>query len=285
MGSFTSGGKLRIIGHENKLHGEGIQFSFRFNEYLKKEEAFSLLEERLQNEIDWFYPKGSPLNYWILDVPKLLLEYPHIDRYNGWLKGLMRIIPTYEIKEDEEFGQPCKNTVIFFKLVPGIQDSKYFDIDVPELKPFIERFKLDHPDLSKCAFIMMRFDDTRLHKEILDVVRKVCKKHGLKALRADDKRYSDDLFSNIRTYMHCCRFGIAIFERLSLEEFNPNVSLEVGYMMAQGKPVCLLKDKTLNSLHTDLIGRLYENFDIQDPEYSIPTSLEKWLKDKEIIFE
>ena len=31
-----------------------------------------------------------------------------------------------------------------------------------------------------------------------------------------------------------------MFERLESERYNPNVALEVGYMMALGKPVCLL---------------------------------------------
>jgi nucleoside 2-deoxyribosyltransferase len=83
--------------------------------------------------------------------------------------------------------------------------------------------------------------------------------------------------------MHGCAFGIGIFERITTEDFNPNVSLELGYMMALGKPVCLLKDKYLNFLHTDLVGRLYLPFDPQDPETSIPNVLEKWAKDKRIV--
>jgi hypothetical protein len=54
-------------------------------------------------------------------------------------------------------------------------------------------------------------------------------------------------------------------------------------MTALGKSVCLLKDSTLKSLHTDLVGKLYREFNTQDPERTIPPSLEKWLKDKGII--
>ena len=53
---------------------------------------------------------------------------------------------------------------------------------------------------------------------------------GIAALRADDKEYHDDLLPNVLTYIYGCRFGIAVFERLEAEDFNPNVSLEVGYM-------------------------------------------------------
>jgi hypothetical protein len=52
--------------------------------------------------------------------------------------------------------------------------------------------------------------------------------------------------------------------------------------MALNKPVLLLKDKTLKSLQTDLVGKLYHQFDFQYPEKTIPLVLDKWLSDKEI---
>ena len=65
--------------------------------------------------------------------------------------------------------------------------------------------------------------------------------------------------------------------------FNPNVSLEVGILLGLRKPVCLLKDKTLSVLHTDLIGKLYRTFDPHNPAHSIPDALRAWLKDREIV--
>jgi hypothetical protein len=49
--------------------------------------------------------------------------------------------------------------------------------------------------------------------------------HGLKALRADSKAYHSDLYTNILTYVYGCSFGIAIFERIEQDDFNPNVAL------------------------------------------------------------
>lgn len=71
-------------------------------------------------------------------------------------------------------------------------------------------------------------------------------------------------------------------ERIEADDFNPNVSLEVGYMFALKKPVCLLKDKTLKTLHTALVGKLYRVFDPQDPASSVPPVLTQWLEDKGI---
>ena len=83
--------------------------------------------------------------------------------------------------------------------------------------------------------------------------------------------------------MHGCASGIALFERLTEEDFNPNVSLEVGYMLALGKEVCLLKDQNLKHLHTDLIGSLYDSIDVLNPKITVPSALDKWMKDKGMI--
>lgn len=200
-----------------------------------------------------------------------------------WLRGRISISPEYEFREREVGDEMCEETRVQFIVTPRELTSDMPLVNFPELKSFIERFQVDHQDPQCCAFLMMKYEETPLHKRIIKAVRETCSRFTIKALRADDKRYADDLLPNVRTYMHGCSFGIAIFERLTADVFNPNVSLEVGYMIAQGKPVCLLKDSTLPSLHSDLVGRLYEEFDTQKPEESIPPVLEKWLKDKEMI--
>jgi hypothetical protein len=130
---------------------------------------------------------------------------------------------------------------------------------------------------------MMRLRDTSAHGDITESIKATLGKYGVTGLRADDKSYHDDLFPNVLTYLYGCSFGIAVFERLEEESFNPNVALEVGYMRAVRKPVCLLKDRTLKTLQTDLVGKLYKEFDPQSPKTTIPDVLEKWLRDKEII--
>lgn len=152
-----------------------------------------------------------------------------------------------------------------------------------ELAESLKRFRKDHPNPSKCAFIMMRFGTTKAHNEIVQSIRDTLGAHEIKALRADDKDYHDDLFWNILTYIYGCDFGVAVFERIEQEEFNPNISLEVGYTMALRKPVLLLKDRTLKNLNTDLIGKLYKVFDPQSISDSVRPQLERWLSDKELI--
>ena len=149
-----------------------------------------------------------------------------------------------------------------------------------EICDSLARFTQHHPDPDRVAFLMMRFGNTKAHRDIVDAVRAALGRHGIVALRADDKDYHDGLLQNVQTYMHDCGFGIAIFERIETESFNPNVSFEVGYMLALGKPVCLLKDRTLTTLQTDLIGRLYKQFDPLAPKDSILPQLTQWLSDR-----
>lgn len=152
-----------------------------------------------------------------------------------------------------------------------------------EITESLARFRQDFPDPNRLAFVMMQFGSTTAHKKILAGIRNALEPHGMTALRADDKEYHDDLYFNILTYIYGVRFGIAVFERIQEDNFNPNVSLEVGYMLGLRKSVCFLKDKTLKTLHTDLVGKLYRSFDPLDPETSIPTELFAWMDQKGFI--
>lgn len=54
-------------------------------------------------------------------------------------------------------------------------------------------------------------------------------------------------------------------------------------MTALGKPVLLLKDRTLKVLQADLIAKLYKVFNALDPEASIGPQIEKWIHDKSLL--
>lgn len=128
----------------------------------------------------------------------------------------------------------------------------------------------------------MRFGDEASLKKITEIVKKTAEKHGLTVVRADDQQYHDNTFENIQTYLHGCGFGIALFERFQSDAWNANVAFEVGYMKALGKPVLLLKDRTIGNLQADLIGKLYKQFDPETPEETIPVQLEQWFADNGI---
>ena len=164
-----------------------------------------------------------------------------------------------------------------------VAESRHELLHPLELTESLQRFKIDNPVYERNAFIMMRFGTTIQHVEIVKAIRLLLSKYDIKGHRADDKEYHEDLFSNVQTYMHGCAFGVAVFEQLEVNSFNPNVSLEVGYMRGLRKRVCLLKDNSLMTLHTDLLGKLYRSFDSQMASTTIPSELGSWLRDKDIV--
>lgn len=202
--------------------------------------------------------------HWVLSIPTTLIE-------------------TISEEKIKEFATLYIEAIL--QAVKKQADNKISDeaISIPELSKYIEAFTNDYPKAQKTAFIIMQFSKTKAHEEIVQTIKSTLKKHNIIGLRVDDKEYSDDLFQNIRTYMHCTDFGISVFERILEDTFNPNVSLEVGYMLGLGKSVCFLKDNTLQQLHSDLVGKLYKPFDPQDILPTLPLQLEKWMKDKGLV--
>lgn len=149
----------------------------------------------------------------------------------------------------------------------------------PSIVDSLARFSAEYIP-SETAFIMMRFSKTNRHTQITDAIKSTLKDLGITGLRADDVPFHDDLLPNVETYMHGCGIGIAVLERIETNDINPNVSLEIGYMLGLGKPVCLLKDSTLPVLQADLAGKLYSVFSLEDIQRSIQRELTAWIVGK-----
>ena len=263
---------------------EGVKVSFHltsFSNKYQRRQAIKAIERILEkNNVSWITTGHKE---WTLDLDKLKKFIPDFPSMN-WFKGKVSLEPEFETEERIVFDKPKYDARVAFYIVPEALRRPVMPLEPPiEIKESFERFKHDYPDPTKVAFIMMQFGKTKAHNEIVKAIRKVLDSHGISGVKADDKQYHDDLFPNVMTYLCGCGFGIAVFERIEAEKFNPNVSLEVGYMFAFKKPVCLLKDRTLKTLHTDLVGKLYKAFDPQDPIKTIPDEITQWLFDKGII--
>jgi hypothetical protein len=152
-----------------------------------------------------------------------------------------------------------------------------------EIAVSLDRLRKKFPDATKLGFLIMPFEDDKPYTQIVEAIKRTAEKHGLNVVRADENEFHSHLWENVQTLLHGCAFGIAIYDRIRKEDPNPNVGLEVGYLMAMNKPVLLLKDKTANALQSDLAGRLYKNFDTHDPANTIPGQMTKWLEDNGII--
>jgi len=167
-----------------------------------------------------------------LDLDKLLDKLkefiPDFSSMN-WFKGKVSLEPEFETEERIVFDKPKYDARVAFYIVPEVLRRPVMPLEPPiEIKESFERFKHDYPDPTKVAFIMMQFGKTKAHNEIVKAIRRVLNSHDISGVKADDKQYHDDLFPNVMTYLYGCGFGIAVFERIEAEKFNPNVSLEVG---------------------------------------------------------
>jgi protein-tyrosine-phosphatase len=102
--------------------------------------------------------------------------------------------------------------------------------------------------------------------------------YSLSLIRADLKQFKPTLWDNVKCCMDASNYGIAVFEQIDERDINPNISLELGYMLSQGKKCLLLKEKRVPTLPSDLVGHLYRNFDSYDIEKTIKHEVENWLK-------
>lgn len=119
--------------------------------------------------------------------------------------------------------------------------------------------------VDKNVFVMMRYRDTDQFQQIEAIITGTLQKAGLHARLAKDVPRDLLLWENIRKYMNACKFGIAVFDSLPRVKgeprLNPNICTELGYMLAQGKPCLLLKDKKLTTLQSNLQGFIFQPFD------------------------
>jgi hypothetical protein len=247
----------------------------------QKGEALSLLLKEMQiTSVSWFVPDRKE---WAFDLDQMKQEFKDLAMLD-WFNGRVYLEPEFEVKKEDLDISKGKyyETHISFYINPNVLGVKPLH-NPPEIQHSLRDFRLDHPDPKRVAFIMMRFGKTPAHEKIVQGIKDALAPYGINAVRADDKDWHSDLYYNVLTCLYGCGFGVAVFERIENDDFNSNVALEVGYIMALGKSVCLLKDQTLTSLHTDLVGKLYKTFDPQDPISSIPSQLTKWMQDKKII--
>lgn len=263
---------------------EGLQISFNADKFSHSQGkcAIEYIKKVVKdNELGWVVPDEK---VWIVDLDKLRKDIPELSEI-PWFRKKAFVEPEFMGEDVVRHGKQKYTAKVIINILHDTLKKRIVQSsEIPtEIRSSIKRFWVDYPEPENVAFIIMRFGKIDAYDSIVSSIKAELKKHGIIGVRADEKEYHDDLFNNVLTYIYGCGFGIAVYERIEDEIFNPNIALEVGYMMALKKPVCLLKERTLRVLHTDLVGKLYKEFDIFDPETTISLELSKWLRDKGII--
>jgi len=192
----------------------------------------------------------------------------------GWLS-----IPVAETAGEVSFPPGALEAAADDHVARVIQSLRLQQIDLGHftyLASHVERFLDDHPTYDRSVFLMMRFDETLHHQQIYATIRDTMASRGYDVIRADQKDYHDELWSNVVVQMLGCRYGVAVFEQIDEREFNPNIALEVGFMLARGQRVLLLKEQRVEALNTDIVGRLYKPFDMMNIESTVRAQVTRW---------
>lgn len=127
------------------------------------------------------------------------------------------------------------------------------------LEPYLQKFLEQHPHVDRNVLIMMPFA-TPASGSIFDVIAQELRDHGLIALRADQKALSPVLWWNLVTYMIGSSYGVVVYEPHRGIPFNPNVSIEAGFMLASDRPVLFLANDGLRALPVDFSGHIYKTY-------------------------
>jgi hypothetical protein len=155
----------------------------------------------------------------------------------------------------------------------------------PSLLPVLGDFLARHP-FDQNVFGMTRFPDEQRAapidpvKPALEVAREVCKLHSLEFHLASDRAMDDDLWTNVAAHMWASRYGIAFFEDRATPTrgVNYNLTIEVGGMLMTGRRCALLKDKSIEKMPTDLVGKIYKSVDLNRPD-TVEGALHAWMRD------
>jgi len=150
------------------------------------------------------------------------------------------------------------------------------------IQTFVRKFRDEHQD-QFTIFVMMRFGKSLIHNTLHECIARELDALGMQAVRADDCHYAADLWANVQTYMLGADAGIVIFDNVTIGGqppvgINPNVSVELGYMMGLDKPWLMLKDRHLKEMPVDLRGILFSEFNGDDPEADVRKAVRHWAQ-------
>lgn len=136
-------------------------------------------------------------------------------------------------------------------------------------------FQTDHPDVDRNVFVAMRLDPSPLRTRIHDLIRSSIEDRGLHAIRADDRDYSGELWTNVKLCLDHSSLAVAVFD--DDDRHVDNLAVELGYLFARDVPCLILRESRLGPPVAMLAHRLHTSFDALDLEGSLLPAVTRWL--------
>jgi protein-tyrosine-phosphatase len=145
------------------------------------------------------------------------------------------------------------------------------------LNQWYEKFLNHFPHTNRNVFVMMPFTARRTN-QIYEAASLAIEHHGLIPLRADLVEFTPALWWNVLIYMIGSAYGIVIYEPKDGIPFNPNVSIEAGFMLGLDRQVLLLSNQKNASLPVDFSGRKFKTFDSRNISETVNKAVSDWIE-------
>ena len=94
----------------------------------------------------------------------------------------------------------------------------------------------------KVGFLIRKFEERNDRATLVNTVRDTFRLRGLTIVDANEKTLNPEAWGNVKEFLDHCTFGVVIIDNLSptTAGFNPNVFLEIGYLLALKKSIFIL---------------------------------------------
>ena len=133
----------------------------------------------------------------------------------------------------------------------------------------------------KIGFLIRKFTERDDRNRLVETVRNTFRLRGLTIKDANENIFHQETWSNIKEFLENCSFGIVLIDNFgdSDSDFNPNVFLEIGYLLAKRRDVfILIQNQLVKKMPTDIKPFLYTEFDSQEIDSPIlVTKINKWI--------
>ncbi|MEI9475540.1 MAG: hypothetical protein WCO26_03060 [Deltaproteobacteria bacterium] len=158
--------------------------------------------------------------------------------------------------------------------LPAIPDLPVYLVPNPllgwksKIEAFVNKYHFD-----KSVFLMIRYRER--NKNLLKEIKSVLSEKGLNGILASEHNLTDDLYNPIACLLSCSK-GIAIFDKAEIrQKFNPNVAYELGMLHLLGRDCLILKHQSLKNLQTDILMKLYHEYETAE---TAGTEIRNWIK-------
>jgi hypothetical protein len=137
------------------------------------------------------------------------------------------------------------------------------------------------------VFIMTKYPNSNRAKwtekdvqldRVIEATKKSISDAQFRPRLASDWDYHKQVWPNIELYLLGCKRAVAIVEDEYIDELNPNVALEWGWMRALNRDVKYLVKEGFEKGRADTEGFLRAEFPWDNPEAKIEEEIRKWLK-------